>query len=70
MTRRGNGCIWSKGSVVIYVGMDLHRHSYFCDQVLSFEENHYASDIPGQSMPRLSDWIAGSLNDKTPNGHE
>lgn len=42
---------------------------FFCDQIPDFEESHYVSDIPGQSMPCLSDWISGSLNDHTPDHH-
>ncbi|TAQ87788.1 hypothetical protein B7494_g3869 [Chlorociboria aeruginascens] len=42
---------------------------FFCDQVPTFEQSHYVSDIPAQSMPCLTDWIAGSLNDQTPNDH-
>ncbi|KFY92521.1 hypothetical protein V500_04163 [Pseudogymnoascus sp. VKM F-4518 (FW-2643)] len=42
---------------------------FFCDQIPTFEESNYVSDIPGQSMPCIPDWIAGSLNVRTPDGH-
>ena len=42
---------------------------FFCDPVATFEESHYVSDIPGQSMPYPTDWITGSLNDDTPADH-
>jgi hypothetical protein len=39
---------------------------FFCDQIPTFGDSHYVSDIPTQSMPCLSDWIVGSLSDQTP----
>ncbi|KAH0543624.1 hypothetical protein FGG08_002062 [Glutinoglossum americanum] len=42
---------------------------YFCDPFPTFEESHYVSDIPGNSMLNLQDWIDKSLDDKNPDSH-
>lgn len=42
---------------------------YFCEPFQGFEQSGYVHDIPGNSMPPLSQWVTDSINPDSPQDH-
>lgn len=57
MIRRASGHLKKEGSNWTFI--------FLCDPFPDFENSGYISDIPGNSLPPLADWMEGLLSHDT-----